>query len=534
MTTATLPVLIVGAGPTGLTAAMELSRFGIPLRLIDKAPGPATTSRAFGVQARTLELFEQRGLSVEMLKVGRKQMMGNFYGGGHCVFRLQFAKLNSTYNYILSLSQAETERILREQLLRQGITIEHNVELIALTQLESAGSGHSGVMATLNHKNGQLEKVEAAYLISAEGAHSTVRTSLGLKFHGKSLDSTYVLADLYIDGNLSENEVHIFSSNYGFLGLFPIGECCFRMVASNPLSKTDKNSLPQLNELQKIYDMRSHIPLKFQTLGWSSYFHINSRMIDKFMHGNIFFGGDAAHIHSPAGGQGMNTGIQDMINLGWKLAMVIQGKASPELLATYDEERIPIIRQIIRGTAALTRVIVSERWIVRNLFNYLTPLMMKSKFIQQKGSERISQIALNYRQTTLSENHPHQGALRAGDRIPDLSVTLMPRDATEKERQAVKLFSLLNPSKFTLLCVNIDDRISLHQDIETKLVKWQAMISVYQLMPYKESQAASDRFRDIFATAPTLFLVRPDSYVGFIGRTSLLPQLVAYLEKWFL
>ncbi|MEA2772853.1 MAG: hypothetical protein QOD93_5815, partial [Acetobacteraceae bacterium] len=262
------PILIVGAGPTGLTAALELSRFGITVRLVEKTLEPATTSRAIGVQARTLELLQQRGLAEEMVRLGNRGHAGSVYGGGKRVFRLDFGHVDSHYNYLLFLSQAETERILREAIGRQGVTIERGVELVAFSQ-DALSHDASPVKAVLRHAGGRLEQVRAPWLISAEGAHSVVRTTLDLQFVGKTLDEPYALGDLHLDGDLPETDFHIFSSSFGFMGLFPMGGGRFRLIASDPFSTPSKETEPALDELQRIYDQRSHIPARFHDMTWS-------------------------------------------------------------------------------------------------------------------------------------------------------------------------------------------------------------------------------------------------------------------------
>jgi 2-polyprenyl-6-methoxyphenol hydroxylase-like FAD-dependent oxidoreductase len=216
-------VLIVGAGPTGLTAALELSRLGIPVRIIDKQAAPPTTSRAVGVQARTLELLELRGLADEMVRLGNPGLAASFYGGGKRVFRLDFTRIDSRYHYLLFISQAETERILRMAVEKQGVRIERGVELVGLAQ-DVLSHDPNPVRVVLRHADGRLEQVQAPWLISAEGAHSTVRATLDVPFEGKTRDEQYALGDLHIDGELAETDLHIFSSAHGFLGLFPMGQ----------------------------------------------------------------------------------------------------------------------------------------------------------------------------------------------------------------------------------------------------------------------------------------------------------------------
>jgi 2-polyprenyl-6-methoxyphenol hydroxylase-like FAD-dependent oxidoreductase len=533
-TTEMKPVLIVGAGPTGMTAAVELSRFGIPVRLVEKTPEPATTSRAVGVQARTLELFEQRGMVDKMLAAGNKAPGASIHGGGKRVVRLNYSHVDSNYGYTLFISQAETERILREQLAEQNVNIERSVEMIAFAQTAPRSSGRPGsVTATLRHQDGSLEEVEASYVISAEGAHSTVRNTLGLEFHGKALEENYALGDFYLDGDLPETDMHIFSSEHGFMGMFPMGNHRFRVIASNPLSEPSKDTKPELDELQKIYDMRSEIPAQFRDLQWSSWFRINSRMTEQLQDGQAFLGGDSAHIHSPAGAQGMNTGIQDMIDLGWKLALVLQGKAANQLLDTYGEDRLPVIHNVLEKTEGLTRVIGSENPTFRAAFNHIAPLLAGTEFVQNNSTTRLSQIGLDYRKSSLSETHEHHGSLRAGDRLPDLDVTVLNKPhSAEQNPTPAKLFSLLDPSMLTLLYVNITDPASLHAQVQKQLEPWHPLINGYQIALPTDSEQQK-RFTDNFGSAPILVLVRPDSYIGFTAGADSLPKLVAYLQKWF-
>jgi len=319
------PVLIVGAGPTGLTAALELSRMGVSVRLIDKRQAPATTSRAIGVQARTLELFAQRGLAEEMVRLGNKGRFASIYGGGKRVFRLDFGHVESRYPFMLLISQAETERILREGVARQGVTPEWNTELVGIGQ----------------------------------------DATLDLPFEGHTRGEQYALGDLLVTGDLPDSDISIFSSDHGFMGLFPLGGEHFRLIASNPLSKASKDAGPSLDELQRIYDQRSHIPARFHDLRWSSWFRINSRMVSRLKVGRLLLGGDAAHIHSPAGAQGMNTGIQDMINLSWKLAMVMNGQAPASILDTYEADRLLVMRGVLFKTDTLNNMIGTENPVVR-------------------------------------------------------------------------------------------------------------------------------------------------------------------------
>ena len=510
------PVLIVGAGPSGMTAALELTRFGIPVRLIDKIVEPPTTSRAVGVQARTLELFEQRGFAHQLVEAGNPAEAASAYGGGKQIFRLDFSQIDSQYNYLLFVSQAVTEKVLREQLAANGVQTERGVEMIAFAQSNHAPT----VTAVLRHPDKSLEQVEASYLLSCEGAHSLARTTMNLEFDGEALDDDYALGDLHVDGELPETDFHIFSSDSGFMGMFPMGNKRWRLIASNPISKPSHDTEPAIEELQKIYDARSPIAARFYDMTWSSWFRINSRMIHKLQEHRVFLSGDAAHIHSPAGAQGMNTGIQDSINLGWKLAMVMRGQASHDLLATYGTDRLPAIRNVLTKTEGLTGAIGSENPVFRTIFNHVAPLVVGREFVQKASTTRMSQIGLNYRESPLSESHAHPGELRAGDRVPDMAVV--------SGGKPTRLFRLLDPSRLTLLLPH--GEAAGRAEMDPSLGTWAALLDVHAISP---DAAEAEHFNRVFGDSASLVLVRPDGYVGFLSDARSVEKLAAYLGKWF-
>ncbi len=519
-------VLIVGAGPTGLTAALELSRMGVKTRIIDKRPEPATTSRAIGVQARTLEQMELRGLADAFVRLGNQGRYASAYGGGKRVFRLDFGGIDSRYPYVLFVSQSETERILTEAITAQGVTVERGVEMIGFAQDAMARRGQ--VSAMLRHADGTIEQTAADYLISAEGAHSVVRTSLDLHFEGKTLNQHYALGDLHIDGDLPETDFHIFSSEHGFMGLFPMGGHRFRLIASNPLGEPSPDTEPRLSELQAVYDQRSPIAARFHDMTWSSWFAINSRMVPRLRVGRLLLGGDAAHIHSPAGAQGMNTGIQDMMNLCWKLALVLKDRAPDRLLDTYEQDRLPVMRDVLFKTENLTGLIGSENPVMRSLFDHLGPWIGGSDVVQHSSTARMSQIALGYRSSPLSAHHGPRGPLHAGDRVPDGPIKLLKRGAPAEER---RVFNLLDPSRFALLSANTTDPESLHGRIGAALAPWRDLVDEFQIEAPADPSAGAP-FVEHFGTAPSLLLVRPDGYVGFAGHEGDVERLADYCGAW--
>ena len=487
-----VPVLIVGAGPTGLTAALELSRLGIGVRIVDRAPEPSPASRALGVQARTVELLRVRGVGDEMLRLGNPARATTLYSGGEKLAAIELHRMPSEFNYVLLLAQSETERLLTEQLNRQGVKIERGVELIALTQRRD------GVCVVLRGADGVEEALDASYLIAADGSHSAVRKSLGLPFTGKSLTQNYILGDLHLAGDVPEDQLSIFLARNGFLAVFPMGDGRFRFMATDPVGITGDTGDPTLEDIQRLYDRTVHLPGRLYNLNWSSRFRINSRHMTTLRDDRVFFGGDAAHVHSPAGGQGMNAGIQDMVNLSWKLAMVLDGRARPELLDTYQSDRLPVIRQLVRMTERATRAFNSTNPVMHAAVTRLAPVVLARSRVQDKAAPRLGQLAAGYRGCPIAKRGGRIGSLRAGDRVPDLRVG----DG--------RLYDLLDLSTLTLFVTG--DRIP------EAYRSWDGIVALRQV--------------SIDAMPAGWLLVRPDGYLAAAGGPDAGQVLSRWLERW--
>ena len=489
-----VPVLIAGAGPTGLTAALELSRLGIGVRIVDREPERSLTSRALGIQARTVELLRVRDVGDELVRLGNPARSTALYSAGEKLASIELHRMPSEFNYVLLLAQSDTERLLTEQLNRQGVKIERGVELTAVTQQRD------GVSAVLRSGDGAEEMLDASYLIAADGSHSAIRKALGLPFTGKSLIHNYVLGDLHLAGDVPEDQLSIFLGRNGFLAVFPMGGGRFRFMATDPDGITGDTGDPTLEDIQRLYDRTVHLPARLYNLNWSSRFRINSRHMTTLRDCRVFFGGDAAHVQSPAGGQGMNAGIQDMVNLSWKLAMVLNGHARKGLLDTYQSDRLPVIRQLVRMTERATRALNSTNRLVHAAISRLAPIVLARSRVQDKAAPRLGQLAAGYRGCPIAKGGGRIGSLRAGDRVPDLRVG--------RER----LYDLLDLSTLTLFVTG--DRVP----------------AAYQ--PWRDVIALR---RVSIDTMPAgWLLVRPDGYLAAAGGPDDGPVLSRWLDRWLI
>ena len=497
-----LPVLVVGAGPTGLMAALELSRLGTAVRIVDASTEPSTTSRALGVQARTLELLRPRGIGDELVALGNQARRTALHAAGHRIASIDFTGMPSQFDYILLLAQSETERVLTEQLGRQGVKVERGVRFAALT--ERADS----VAVVLTAPDGATQTVDASYVIAADGSHSPVRKHLGLPFTGRSMPQNYVLGDVRLVGAIADDQLSIFLATHGFLAVFPLGDGRFRLMATDPEGITGDRDEPTLTDVQALFDRAVGSPVQLYELDWSSRFRINSRLVESLRHGRVFFGGDSAHVHSPAGGQGMNAGIQDMVNLSWKLAMVLRGTARPELLDTYESDRLPVIEQLVAMTERATTVFNSTNPLAHAVLTRLAPLALASAKVQGRAAPRLGQLAASYRRAPISKGGGRIGGLHAGDRVPDAELA-----------GGGRLYDLLDTSVPTLFVSGPTPDEA--QQIAAAVRPWAGVVEV----------RAVELPADV-ATEPGWLLVRPDGYLAAAGRAGDVRRLRRWLDRW--
>jgi 2-polyprenyl-6-methoxyphenol hydroxylase-like FAD-dependent oxidoreductase len=398
-----MQVLIVGAGPVGLTMAIELARFGVPVRIIDKAAQRTAKSKALVVWSRTLELMERSGCSDALIAAGHKVNAANIISGDKRIGRLSFDGVDSPYSFALMLPQSETERLLEAHLGRLGVCVERQTELV-----DFADHG-TGVSATLRHSNRQDETLEAAWLIGCDGAHSSVRHALGLAFGGETLQSDWVLADIHLSGmQLPDNELALYWHAAGVLATFPISPGRYRIIADIGQSAGNSPADPTIEQIQALVHQRGPGGLAVSEPIWLSAFRINERKVNDYRSGRVFVAGDAAHVHSPAGGQGMNTGMQDAFNLAWKLALTCHGAAiGKALLHSYSVERSAVGERVLADAGRLTALAVVKNHTVQAIRNLVGDFLLGLAPVRNAIRDSMTEVSIGYSHSPLNGKRVH-------------------------------------------------------------------------------------------------------------------------------
>lgn len=512
-------VLIVGAGPTGLVMAHELPRNGIECRLVDKSAHRATQSRAIAIHSRTLETFELMGLADDFLAAGHRITGLNVFGDSGRIAHADFRGLDTRYPYVLGTPQDETERILEEHVGRHGVRVERNTELVALAQDDI------GVSVRLRDGD-RIEEVGADWALGCDGAHSTVREQLGISFAGASYREHFVLADVKLAGDIDHAEAQVWLHRDGALAFFPLPEDRWRLIIAN--SPTEWKDEPSLEQCQALVDERGPGGLRLADRRWSAVFHIHRREARQFRQGRIFLLGDAAHIHSPIGGQGMNIGIHDAFNLAWKLSSVLHNGAHPQLLDSYEAERKPIDAAVIRQTDRATRLVSLHGAVSRFVRDHLMSLLTQIPAVADRLGAAMSGLAVNYRHSPIVEDHARgMNGPAAGDRAPDAPL-VKASDGT-----SLRLYDLFAQSRHTLLLLGKrgEERpVQMPPDMARH-------ITVQHISHPGTGAELIDREGRVaarYASAPAAYLIRPDGYIGFRCEWSKVStHLPCYLSKIF-
>lgn len=408
-------VLIVGAGPVGLVLACELARRDVPIRLIDKRTEPTGESRAIVVHARSLEMMERIGTVDALIASGIPATAATFHADGKTLGRVALDTVDSPYPFSVSTAQTETERVLTERLSELGVVVERGVELVGFEQDDDE------VRSTLRRADGTEEKVVSSWIAGTDGSRSTVRAQAGTRLEGSFKGERFLLGDVEAECELDRSSLHTyFVPDAGPLLVFPMLGERLRVIAQVDDGFGDAD--PTLAQLQEICDHRAGGGISLTASHWITIFEIHHAQVPAYRHGRAFLAGDAAHVHSPAGGQGMNTGMQDAFNLGWKLALAASGQATPDLLDSYNDERHPVAARVIRQTTLMTNAGTLHHQLARRLRNHAIHLATGLAPIRARLADQTEETDVAYRESAIVASRlAGHGGPRPGDAAPDVA-----------------------------------------------------------------------------------------------------------------
>ena len=517
-TTIKTSVLIVGAGPTGLALAIQLIRYGIDFTIVDKREGITPYSKAIGVQARTLEIYQQIDLAQSLVDQGLIANGVRLLEGGEAKAEVPLATLGegkSPFPYLLIVEQSKHEHLLYNFIKADGKDVRWQTTLSDFSQGDDAGGAR--VTGTLVNAGGEKQAVQAQYLVACDGAKSSVRHGLGLTFEGSTLERLFYVADVQLKWDFPHDLLTACLAKDRSTAFFPMpGEDRYRIVGVFP-EDTDKveGQIP-FDEIEKQIREDSQLELDMYKVNWFSTYKVHSRRVNKFGVGRCFVAGDAAHIHSPAGAQGMNTGIQDGYNLAWKLALVLRGAANPKILDTYNEERVEVAERLLETTDRMFDLLVNPDWLLsfvrRQIFPRVASFIVGLDSVNQFIFPLISQTGISYHGHSLGVNTENGLAVRAGDRMPYFMI------------DGKGIYDWLHAPKFHLLTFsnNLEPGELTKQAIQREF----GSLVDYLAFPLR------GRVAEIFGSRKSFsVLLRPDNYIAFVSSGEPLPELQAYFTN---
>jgi 2-polyprenyl-6-methoxyphenol hydroxylase-like FAD-dependent oxidoreductase len=501
---AKVDVLIVGAGPTGLMLGNQLGRRGVRAIVIDRNPGPSIHSKALGVQARTLEIYSHLGIAEQALELGMRATGANLWVEGRRAARVPLGDIGrdlSPYPFLLILGQDDNERLLGESLHHGGTDVQWNTELVDLSQ------NPERVCATLKRTGGSPQEIEADWIAGCDGAHSAVRSLSKINFVGAPYERVFFIADTQVTGPMAPGELNIYLWRGGFHLFFPMrGSDHWRVVGILPPDLVDRDDL-DFDLVFPSVRKEAGSSLLLQACSWFSTYRIHHRRAERFRDRRCFLLGDAAHIHSPVGAQGMNTGLQDAYNLAWKLALVTSGRAGGRLLDSYENERVPVADRLLKTTDQAFSVLSSNRWLAGLVRTQVAARVMAFAMGLERTREfafrTISQIGIGYPKSPLSETLAGfpEDAPRAGDRFPWVRLKLSPNGPTED------LFARLDDTKFNLIVIG-------QSSLPANATELNGLVLTHQVPDDPLNDRDLSRAR---IPKPSFYLLRPDGHVGLAG-----------------
>jgi 2-polyprenyl-6-methoxyphenol hydroxylase-like FAD-dependent oxidoreductase len=506
-------VLIVGAGPTGLALACQFVRYGVDFVIVEKNESITPYSKAIGVHARTLEVYEQMDLAAAAVNQGAIAGRVRLLVDGEIQAELELSNLGeglSSYPFVLMLEQSKNEKLLYDYLRN------HGKDVFWKSELQRFSQGDDGVKAELASSSGEAREIVAKFLVGCDGAKSSVRRALGLEFSGSTFERVFYVADAQVDWKFSHDSLHVCLQRDSLLIFFPLkGDRRYRIVGTFPEEFSKDEGEILYEEIEQRIKEQAKLELDIHDVEWFSTYKVHTRHVSSFSVGRCYLAGDAAHIHSPAGAQGMNTGIQDGYNLAWKMALTLQQEANEKLLLSYNEERLENAKNLLETTDRIFQLAAGSEWPLAFLRMNVVPPM--ARFILSIDSvkkfifPRLSQIGINYRHgSALNEHNGDEDfEVKAGDRMPYFLI------------DGHSVYDLLRAPKFHFIVFGNGRDSELAATVER--MRW-VDVNVLEL---------TAKVKELFGTEEEFcLLLRPDNYVAFIAREISPQRVQEYLRRF--
>lgn len=544
-------VLIVGAGPVGLLMAVELRRHGLEPRIIDRSAAPSAHSKALGVQMRTLEIMADLGLIEDCLARGLQLHGMNVFASGKRIAHVDLADADTPYPFVLVLPQYETEKLLIRRLESLGGAVEREVEAVGLEQ------SSAGVSTTVHLRNGQSEVIRSRWVVGCDGSHSFVRTALGVPYEGENMERTFCFADVDADMGVERDEGYAYLNADGLMLWLPLPEPDrWRLVVS-----TQKDPAETLAGLEQDARERSGREITLGERHWETSFQVRQRKVDRYRLGRVFLAGDSAHCHSPLGGQGMNTGLQDAYNLAWKLALVDRGDGVARLLDSYESEREPVAKDLLRGTGRATKVVTLRHPVSRAVRNRVARFLASFEAVRRRAAHDLGELVIGYRDSPIVAQHRKSvllaevrssptterpsirewrdfgAAPKPGERAPDCALAdgRHLHDVASGTAHTLLLFDGAAPTASGYRTLTAAAR--------RVTARYPGRVEAHVIVPGGERpdemawsgsvlfDSDGDWHARYGASAECVYLIRPDGYVGYRAQPIKVERLMAFLAK---